>query len=135
MDRTQPGCNLFRGFATIFLFSRARNFRRHGSHLGNVFLQLRAVEYLRWPFVHAGRSFAQLGADRFVFLSALDRQWTPASFVWAAFAILLALLIRFADCDYWRVTSLSRLAKVALNFLRQPALWLFAAMTILPSVA
>jgi hypothetical protein len=24
---------------------------------------------------------------------------------------------------------------VALNFLRQPALWLFAAMTILPSVA
>jgi 4-amino-4-deoxy-L-arabinose transferase-like glycosyltransferase len=91
--------------------------------------------------IFAGRSFmpdvpslslALIGL--YFFLRWIDNE-QPASFVWAAFAILLALLIKLPTAIIGASLLFLVWQKWRWNFLRQPALWLFAAMTILPSVA
>jgi len=91
--------------------------------------------------IFAGRSFmpdvpslslALIGL--YFFLRWIDNE-QPASFVWAAFAISLALLIKLPTAIIGAPLLFLVWQKWRWNFLRQRVLWLFAAMTILPSLA
>src|SRR5882724_754653 len=116
MDWTFAGCNFLRCVVAIFLFTGAGDLRRHSSYLGDVLLQFRAAQCLRWALVHAGYSFAQLGTDRFIFFPALDRQRK----IDVAFRSRNSDLAFTADQTSERrhccAVSVPRLAKMALEF-------------------
>jgi 4-amino-4-deoxy-L-arabinose transferase-like glycosyltransferase len=91
--------------------------------------------------IFAGRSFmpdvpslslALIGL--YFFLRWIDNE-QPASFVWAAFVISLALLIKLPTAIVAAPLLFLVWQKWRWNFLRQPALWLFAVITVLPSLA
>src|SRR6266516_3560072 len=91
--------------------------------------------------IFAGRSFmpdvpslslALIGL--YFFLRWIDNE-QPAVFVWAAFAISLALLIKLPTAIIGAPLLFLVWQKWRWNFLRQRMLWLFAAITILPSLA
>jgi 4-amino-4-deoxy-L-arabinose transferase-like glycosyltransferase len=91
--------------------------------------------------IFAGRSFmpdvpslslALIGL--YFFLRWIDNE-QPASFVWAAFAICLALLIKLPTAIIGAPLLFLVWQKWRWNFLRQRVLWLFTATTILPSLA
>ena len=91
--------------------------------------------------IFAGRSFmpdipslslALIGL--YFFLRWIDNE-QPASFVWAAFAISLALLIKLPTAIIGAPLLFLVWQKWRWNFLRQRVLWLFTALTILPSLA
>ena len=91
--------------------------------------------------IFAGRSFmpdvpslslALIGL--YFFLRWIDNE-QPASFVWAAFAISLALLIKLPTAIIGAPLLFLVWQKWRWNFFRQRVLWLFTAITILPSLA
>jgi 4-amino-4-deoxy-L-arabinose transferase-like glycosyltransferase len=70
----------------------------------------------------------------YFFLRWIDNE-QPALFVWAAFAISLALLIKLPTAIFAAPLLFLVWQKWRWNFLQQRMLWLFAAITILPSLA
>src|SRR6266566_6111209 len=91
--------------------------------------------------IFAGRSFmpdvpslslALIGL--YFFLRWIDNE-KHELFVWAAFAISLALLIKLPTAIIGAPLLFLVWQKWRWNFLRQRVLWLFTAMTILPSLA
>src|SRR6266516_688744 len=91
--------------------------------------------------IFAGRSFmpdvpslslALIGL--YFFLRWIDNE-RPAVFVWAAFAISLALLIKLPTAIIGAPLLFLVWQKWRWNFLRQRVIWLFTATTILPSLA
>ncbi len=91
--------------------------------------------------IFAGRSFMpdvpslSLALIGLYFLLRWIDNGQPASFVWAAFAISLALLIKLPTAIIGAPLLFLVWQKWRWNFLRQRVLWLFAAITILPSLA
>src|SRR5438067_1211533 len=116
MDRACAGGVFFRHVTPIFLFIRARDLWRNGSHVGHVFLQLRAAQCFRRTFVHAGCSFAESGTDRSIFFSALDRQRKIDIAICSRNGDLACAADQTSERHHWCAVSVPRLAKMALEF-------------------
>src|SRR6266480_7231698 len=91
--------------------------------------------------IFAGRSFMpdvpslSLAIIGLYFFLRWSDDEQPASFVWAAFAISLALLIKLPTAIIGAPLLFLVWQRWRWNFLKRPGLWFFAALTVLPSIA
>jgi 4-amino-4-deoxy-L-arabinose transferase-like glycosyltransferase len=135
MDWTFAGCNFLRCVVAIF-FLLVREISGDAAAIWATFF------YSFAPLnVFAGRSFmpdvpslslALIGL--YFFLRWIDSEKSTSLFA-AAIVISLALLIKLPSAIIAAPFLFLVWQKWRWNFLRRPALWLFAAITILPSTA